>query len=173
MEVVNKIPKNVHIIDTKWVFTEKNNNKKKARLVARGFQQIPGQDFIETYSSTIQADSLRLTVAIASLNEWSLKQLDIKAAYLNADLEEKIYLKIPLGDRNYNKNNYWLLKKALYGLKQAGRMWYKEMSHFLISIGFKKYNTDKCLIGKYDKNNKLICLLTLYVDDILITGNDN
>ena len=52
-------------------------------------------------------------------------------------------------------------------------MWYKEMSHFLISIGFKKYNTDKCLIGKYDKNNKLICLLTLYVDDILITGNDN
>jgi len=69
MEVVNKIPKNVHIIDTKWVFTEKNNNKKKARLVARGFQQIPGQDFIETYSSTIQADSLRLTVAIASLNE--------------------------------------------------------------------------------------------------------
>ena len=69
MEVVNIIPINVHIIDTKWVFTEKDNNKKKVILVDRGFQQIPGQDFIETYSLTIQADSLRLTVAIASLNE--------------------------------------------------------------------------------------------------------
>jgi len=173
MEVVNIIPINVHIIDTKWVFTEKDNNKKKVILVDRGFQQIPGQDFIETYSLTIQADSLRLTVAIASLNEWNLKQLDIKAAYLNADLEEKIYLKIPLGDKNYNKNKYWLLKKALYGLKQAGRMWYKEISHFLISIGFKKYNTDKRLFGKYNKNNKLIYILTLYVDDILITKKDN
>ena len=84
--------------------------------------------------------------------------------------KKKIYLKIPLGDKNYNKNKYWLLKKALYGLKQAGKMWYKEILHFLISIGFKKYNTDKCLFGKYDKNNKLICLLTLYVNDILITG---
>jgi len=52
-------------------------------------------------------------------------------------------------------------------------MWYKEISHFLISIGFKIYNTDKYLFDKHDKNNKLICLLTLYVDDILITGKDN
>jgi len=56
---------------------KKKKKKKKTRLIVRGFQQIPRQDFIETYSSTIQADSLRLTVAIASLNEWNLKQLDI------------------------------------------------------------------------------------------------
>jgi len=68
--------------------------------VARGFQQIHGQNFIETYSPTVQVDSLRLSVAIASLNEWNLKQLDIKAAYLNANLEEKIYLDIILGDKN-------------------------------------------------------------------------
>ena len=81
-----------------------------------------------------------LTVAIASLNEWCLKQLNIKAAYLNADLEEKIYLKIPLGNKNYNKNKYWLLKKALYGLKQASRMWYKESNVNKI-IGINIYNT--------------------------------
>ena len=104
-EAVSKIPKNVHIIDTKWEFTEKDENKKKARLVARGFQQIPGQGFIETYSPTIQADSLRLRVTIASLNEWNLKHLNIKAAYLYADLEKKIYLKILSGDKNYNKIN--------------------------------------------------------------------
>jgi len=52
-------------------------------------------------------------------------------------------------------------------------MWYKEISQFLIYIIFKTYNTDKCLFGKYDKSNKLICLLTLYVVDILIKGKDN
>jgi len=173
MKIVNNIPKNAHIIDTKWVFTKKENNKRKARLVARGFQQVPGEDFIETYSPTIQADSLRLTVAIAAINNWKLRQMDIKAAYLNAELEEKIYIKIPEGDKNYkDKNKFWLLKKALYGLKQASRMWYKEISNFLISIAYKRYQTDYCLFGKYNKNNKLISLLTLYVDDILITGYD-
>ena len=67
----------------------------------------------------------------------NLKQLDIKAAYLNADLNETIYVKIPKGDKNYNKNKVWLLKKALYGLKQAGRMWNEEITNFLKSIGFK------------------------------------
>jgi len=89
--------------------------------VARGFQQIPGQDFIKTYSLTIQADNLRLTVAIASLNKWNLKQLDIKAVYLNVIFRRKnISENIPLGDKkNYNKNKYWLLKKALYSFKTS------------------------------------------------------
>ena len=47
-----------------------------------GCQQVAREDFIETYSPTVQADSLRLTVAIASKFNWDLKQLDIKAAYL-------------------------------------------------------------------------------------------
>jgi len=45
MEIINKITKNAHVIDTKWVFTKEDNNKKKAKLVALGFQKIPGQDF--------------------------------------------------------------------------------------------------------------------------------
>ena len=62
--------------------------------------------------------------------------MDIKTAYLNADLEEKIYTKIPYGDKNFNTNKFWLLKKALYGLKQAGRMWYNEISHYLVKYRF-------------------------------------
>jgi len=174
MTVVNTddIPKNSNIIDTRWVLVIKGDNTKKARLIAKGYQQKEGKDFISTYSPTAQSDSLRITIAIASLNKWNLKQLDIKAAYLNADLNEKIYIKIPKVDRNYNKNKEWLLKKALYGLKQAGRMWNEEITNFLKSIGLKQYKSDKCLFGKYNKENKLIGLLTLYVDDILITGED-
>jgi len=157
-----------------YLLQKKTIISKKARLVAKGFQQIPGQDFVETYSPTVQADSLRLTVAIAANLNWNLKQLDIKAAYLNAKLDHEIYTNIPEGDNNYKKKNkYWLLKKALYGLKQAGRMWFNEISKFLKSTGYIQYKTDKCLFGKYNKNKKLISLLTLYVDDILITGYDN
>jgi len=66
MKVVKNIPTDANIIGTKWVFAEKDNKKKKARLVALGYQQVVGKDFIETYSPTVQADGLRLTVAIAS-----------------------------------------------------------------------------------------------------------
>jgi len=59
------------------------------------------------------------------------------------------------GDKNFNTNKFWLLKKAHYGLKQAGRMWSNEISYYLVSIGFRKYKTDKCLFGKYNKNNKI------------------
>jgi hypothetical protein len=52
-------------------------------------------------------------------------------------------------------------------------MWFNEISKFLKSTGYIQYKTDKCLFGKYNKNKKLISLLTLYVDDILITGYDN
>ena len=100
MKVVKKnIPADANIIGTKWVFAEKDNKKKEARLVALSCQQVTGEDFIETYSLTVQADSLRLTIAFASKFNWDLKQLDIKAAYLNADFGEKIYTKIPYGDK--------------------------------------------------------------------------
>eukprot|EP00833_Pecoramyces_ruminatium_P014789 jgi/Orpsp1_1/1188821/evm.model.d7180000067435.1 len=172
MKILDTIPKYMKALDLRWVYTTKDDDSKKARLVAKGCQQKKGKDFMKTYSPTVQADSLRLTVGIASIYHWNLRQLDIKAAYLNADLDKKIYTKIPRGDKNHNKGKYWLLKKALYGLKQAGRMWYKEITKFLKNIGYKQYQNDRCLFGKYNKNKKLIGLLTLYVDDILITGTD-
>ena len=132
-------------------------------------KQKEGESFISIYSPTSQSDSLRITIAVASINKWNLKQLNIKAAYLNVDLNETIYVKIPKGDKNYNKNKVWLLKKALYGLKQAGRMQNEEITNYLKSVDFKQYKSDKCLFGKCNKENKLIGLLALFVDDILIT----
>jgi len=90
MKVIKDIPADANIIGIKWVFAEKDNKKKKARLVALGCQQVPGEDFIETYS-TVQSDSVRLIVAIASKFYLDLNQLDIKAAYLNANLKEYLY----------------------------------------------------------------------------------
>ena len=73
-----------------WIFTTKDDGTEKARWVAKGFKQKEGINY--TYSPTVQADGLRITIAIAARYHWNLKQLDIKAAYLNAKLKEKIYI---------------------------------------------------------------------------------
>ena len=90
----------------------------------KGFKQIEGIDYDKTYSPTLSV-----------LQKWNIQQLDIEAAYLNAPLNEEIYMTIPEGDPNY-KNGFWKLNKALYGLKQAGRMWNITISNFLKNIGF-------------------------------------
>ena len=115
------------IISTKWVFALKRdayNNiiKYKARLVARGFRQRRGLDFLLTYSPTLNIDGLKLIFAIAAKLRWNIHQLDIKAAYLNADLDFDIYTTIPPGDTNFGRG-FWKLNKALYGLKKSGRQW--------------------------------------------------
>jgi len=118
IEVVENIPTDdTNLTCTKWFFAEKDNKKKEARLVTLNCQQVTGEDFIETYSPIVQADRLRLTITIASKFYWDLKQLDIKAAFLNPNLEEKIYWKNLCGDKNFNTNKFWLLKKDLYGFK--------------------------------------------------------
>jgi len=100
----NSVPKkNANIIDTLWVlFIKNDNSKKKAKVVAKGCQQTEEKDFFSTLTPTAQSESLRISIAITSINKWKLRQLDIKAAYLNADLNETIQVKIPKGDKYYN-----------------------------------------------------------------------
>ena len=115
---------------------------------------------------------MRLVIAIASLHKWNIQQLDIKAAYLNAPLNEEIYMTIPEGDPNY-QNGFWKLNKALYGLKQAGRMWNITISNFLKSIGFTQLKSEQCLFSKSNSQKETTCIVALYVDDMLITGLDS
>ena len=135
MSFVKSVPKGTNIISTKWVFSikrDKNNNiiKFKARLVARGFRQKFGIDFVLTYTPTLNIDGLKFIIALASKFHWDIFQLDIKAAYLNAPLDKDIYVSIPQGDSNFGAG-YWKLNKALYGLKQSGRQWNKTIDRFL------------------------------------------
>ena len=77
-----------------------------------------------------------------------LKQLDIKTAYLNADIEEEIFVDQPPGfvKKNANGKSYVCrLKKSLYGLKQSGRNWFNTLRDFLLSIQFKPSKSDPCL----------------------------
>jgi len=132
-KLVNKVPSNANIITTWWVFTYKRDSqgniiKRKARLVARGFTQIEGTDYTYTFSPTLRQDSLRILSAYSAQNNYEIHQLDVKAAYLNADLEEEIYMEAPEGDDNYKKK-YWKLNKALYGLKHNVKVYIKSMHY--------------------------------------------
>jgi len=93
--------------------------------------------------------------------------MDIKAAYLNARLEEDIYMSMPEG---MNQKGYCKLNKALYGLKQSGRMWNETLNKVLLKLNFKRFLSDPCVYIKKDENNNIKCLLAVYVDDIIVAG---
>ena len=93
---------NMNVIDTKWIFKKKKNEKGevkkyKARLVARGFNQEYGIDYLETFAPVLKTKSLRLIIALSATTTRRIEQLDVKTAFLNADVHEDIYVLPPVG----------------------------------------------------------------------------
>jgi len=154
--VIGKIT-SLHI-SPKWVFKYKRNDsgeiiKRKARLVAKGFTQKFGIDYTNTFSPTLRMDSLRLIITLSLKLNFNIIQLNVKSSYLNADLNEEIYMKAPQGHEDY-ENKIWKLKKAIYGLKQSGREWNNTLNNTLNSIGFEKLKCDPCIYIRKQKGYK-------------------
>ena len=83
--------------------------------------------------------------------------MDVKSAFLNSFIEEKVYVEQPPGFENFEfPNHVFKLSKALYGLKQASRAWYKRLSNFLLEKGFSKGKVDTTLFIKKTKNDLLV-----------------
>lgn len=171
-----KPPSNANIIDSKWVLTEKLNEKGevekyKARLVAKGFKQIEGIDYFDTYAPVIRYKTFRLILALAARFKLKVFQFDAITAFLNAKVEEEIYMKQP---ESYVKDPSLVCKlnKAVYGIKQAPNLWNKTVNEYLLKKGFKRTISDPCLYYKTSNTGNLI-LLGLYVDDSFICVNQN
>ncbi|KAL4565975.1 hypothetical protein LXL04_030083 [Taraxacum kok-saghyz] len=164
-------------IGCKWVFRVKRKpdgsiDKYKARLVAKGFHQQYGKDYIDTFSPVIKPVTIRTVLSIALSKNWPLRQLDVNNAFLHGHLQEEVYMTQPPGYVNPDlPNHVCKLHKSLYGLKQAPRTWYIELHNFLLRLGFQKSLADPSLFI-YNHNN-LTCYFLVYVDDIVLTGNDN
>ena len=167
-------PENARIHKSKWVYAHKRNSigdiiRCKARFVACGYSQIKGQDYDDAFAPVARMSTYRACIAYAAYNDYEIRQLDVKTAFLQADLLETTYVYPPVG---YHKTDargqqmVWRLNRSLYGLVQAARCWYLSISTHLTSHGFKQSDADPCLFT--DCNNTII---VLYVDDMLVIGS--
>ena len=170
------LPDGARPIKCKWVFKKKtdmdgNVSIYKACLVVKGFWQVQGVDYDETFSPVAMLKSVRIMLAIVAYFDYEIWQMDVKTAFLNGNLTEDVYMIHPKGfvDPN-NANKVCKLQKSIYGLKQASRSWNIRFDEVVKSFGFIKSDHDSCLYKKFSGNK--VNFLILYVDDILLIGND-
>ena len=140
-------------------------------MVAQGFTQILGSDFHHTFSPIVKAATVRVVLALAVQRGWHLHQLDVKNAFLNGVLDKPVYITQPPGfvDPRF-PNHVCRLKKAIYCLRQAPLAWFQRFNTFLLSMGFSQSRANSSLF--YFHRGTSTIFLLLYVDDIIITGND-
>lgn len=201
-EVVDR-PRDRNVVTCRIVLRNKCKSdgsleRRKARLVARGFTQRPGVDFHETYAPVARLSSIRLLMALAVKNGLSIHQLDVSTAFLNGELEEEVFMEIPdlfeemlegiIAEEESSKNTQiydeavkmlgsvcdgnkvLLLRKSLYGLRQAGRQWNLEFDKRLKELGLEPSSADPCVY--FAKQGRDLMLVTVYVDDVLVASQN-
>ncbi|KAK1605488.1 hypothetical protein QYE76_029161 [Lolium multiflorum] len=170
------LPDSRKAVENKWIFKRKtdadgNITVYKARLVAKGFRQIQGVDYDETFSPVAKLKSVRILLAIAAFFDYEIWQMDVKTAFLNGDIEEELYMVQPKGFVDpKNADKVCKLQRSIYGLKQASRSWNLRFDRVIKDFGFIRTHGEACIYKKVSGSS--VAFLILYVDDILLIGND-
>ena len=171
-----ELPKEKKAVTSRLLFTIKylangKPERRKTRLVARGYTQIYGEDYLDTFAPVAKLHTIRIVLSLAVNLEWDLWQMDVKNAFLQGELEDEVYMRPPPGMEDMVKpGNVLRLKKAIYGLKQSPRAWYHKLSTTLNGRGFVKSEADHTLFTLTSKQG--IVVILIYVDDIIITGSN-
>ncbi|KAH9776932.1 hypothetical protein KPL71_006858 [Citrus sinensis] len=169
-------PNGVKPIGCKWIYKRKrgvdgNVETFKARLVAEGFTQKGGINYKETFSPVAMLKSIRILLSIAAVLDYEIWQMDVKTAFLNGHLEENIYMQQPDGFiQKGQEHMVCKLQRSIYGLKQASWSWNIRFDQAIKSFGFIQNIDEPCVYKKIQE--KFVTFLILYVDDILLIGND-
>ncbi|WVZ64234.1 hypothetical protein U9M48_013789 [Paspalum notatum var. saurae] len=128
-----------------------------------------GRDYDETFAPVAHMTTVRALLAVASAREWSISQLNVKNAFLNGELCEEVYMQPPPG-YSVPEGMVCHLRRSLYGLKQAPRAWFQRFASVVTAAGFSAGAHDPALFVHTSSHGRT--LLLLYVDDMIITGDD-
>jgi hypothetical protein len=184
--VFTRLPKSAagrrQILGCRWVYKRKTNRfgevyRYRARLVAQGFRQraYDSYDPDHTSSPVVHKDTLRLFLSVCAAEDLKVFQADVKAAFLQAPLEEEIFIQAPPGfgsvDDETGEPTVWRLSKAIYGLKQSSACFWTALCKHLIDHGFVSILGDPCLFKKVMPDGGVI-MVASYVDDLTFAVSD-
>ena len=162
------LPPGRKAIPGRFVLVIKDTNPpiKKARWVAKGFHQRPGEDFFETFANTANPVIIRLVLAYASLYDWEIMQWDVKSAFTCAPLDEEIYVEQPTGfEKKGSEQQVCRLNKALYGLKQSARAWEHHLRGLLAKLAITPLKSDQSV---YISKSGTPIILLAHIDNIIV-----
>jgi hypothetical protein len=170
---LGELPSEVKIINTTWAMKQKSNGTLCGRINVRGFKQVEGQHFDASSISAPVTDgmTIKLVLTIMLVSGSIVHVVNVKGAFLHGKFEdrEKIYIKIPLGFKEfYDDDTVLLLKKCLYGLKQVAMVFYKKLLAAASKIGLTRSSADPCLYYKWVERRLVIMIL--WIDDNMIVG---
>ncbi|CAI6009526.1 unnamed protein product [Closterium sp. NIES-65] len=169
-----KRPLGVNIMKNRWVLTTKYHiddtvEREKARLVVKGFTQVYGADYDETFAPLGSYVTLRIFLSIVAVLNLNLMQLDMKNAFLQSKLDRVLYMHQP-DYFNDGSGRVCRLLKSLYGLKQSPLLWYLALNDVLVGAGWKKSQVDEALYFKVGEDG-VACWVLVYVDDLLAASS--
>jgi hypothetical protein len=169
-------PEGSRPIECKWIYKKKTDADEnvsiyKSRLIAKGFQQIQGIDYDETFSPVAMLKSIRILLAIAAYYNYEIWQMDVKTMFLYGMLTEDVHMVQLEGFVDLeNAGNVCKLQRSIYGLKQASRSWNHRFDEVVKMFGFIKNPDEACVYKKV--SGSIVAFLVLYVDDILLIENN-
>jgi hypothetical protein len=170
-------PPDQNVISCKWVFRIKENsdgslNKLKARLIAHGFTQQYGIDYMETFSPIVKPATVCLVLSLVDSKGWDIRQIDISNAFLHGVLDENAYMQQPPGFQDPSwPHHVCKLSKAIYGLKQSPQAWYSRLSDQPCQLGFQASAADMSLFTYHSA--ALTIYMLVYVDGIVIVSSSS
>ena len=170
------IPKDRKIIGCRPLFIRKRNEanevtRHKVRVVAKGYSQVEGRDYTDTFAPVARLESVRTVLGIAATLDWEIHQFDVKTAFLHGNLTEEIYMEQPEGRKEKGKED-WVcrLHKSLYGLRQAGRCWYERLYGEMQKAGFTRVGVDHSVFVKQEPQGD--AMVTIHVDDMAVATSN-
>jgi hypothetical protein len=171
---IDKIQEGTNIMTSAWAMKNKSNGTYRARINARGFEQVDGEHYnIDTKSSPVTSlVIIRNVMTLIVMTSWTAHLMDVHGAFLKGKFrdDEIIYMKIPQGfETFYPKNVALLLLRTIYGLVQAALAFWRET---VAVFGYMKYirsKADPCLHFKWTVRGLILWIS--WIDDFLVCGN--